>query len=73
MWSQETAFALTEHTENGRQTPLIKDWKDLTTQVSDLQSLLGSLKASPFFGAFADTVSHTGFTFPITCVSFCFL
>ena len=39
-WSQETSFSLTEHTENGRTTPLIKDWKDLTSQVSDLQVLL---------------------------------
>eukprot|EP00327_Prymnesium_parvum_P015469 CAMPEP_0113281722 /NCGR_PEP_ID=MMETSP0008_2-20120614/28451_1 /TAXON_ID=97485 /ORGANISM="Prymnesium parvum" /LENGTH=3313 /DNA_ID=CAMNT_0000132155 /DNA_START=19 /DNA_END=9960 /DNA_ORIENTATION=- /assembly_acc=CAM_ASM_000153 len=58
VWSQETSFTLTEHDENGRQTPLIKDWKDLTTSVSDLQSLLSSLKDSPFFGAFADTVTQ---------------
>ena len=49
MWSQETAFALTEHDENGRQTPLIKDWKDMTTAISDMMALLGSLKESPFF------------------------
>ena len=35
-----------------------QDWKELTTTVSDLQSLLSSLKDSPFFGAFADTVSQ---------------
>lgn len=40
VWSQETVFTLTEHDENGRQTPLIKDWKDLTTQLSDLQARL---------------------------------
>eukprot|EP00966_Prymnesium_polylepis_P151786 3506553-Prymnesium_polylepis.1 len=40
VWSQETCFSLTEHNENGRSTPLIKDWKDMTTSVSDLQSLL---------------------------------
>ena len=57
-WSQEASFSLTEHDENGRQTPLIKDWKDLTTQVSDLQALLGSLKESPFFGGFADQVNQ---------------
>ena len=58
VWSQEASFNLTEHDENGRQTPLIKDWKDLTTQVSDLQALLGSLKESPFFGGFADQVNQ---------------
>ena len=57
-WSQEAAFSTMDHEENGRKTPLIKDWKDMTTQVSDLQSLLGSLKDSPFFAAFADTVSQ---------------
>ena len=30
----------------------------MTTQVSDLQSLLGSLKDSQFFAAFADTVAQ---------------
>ena len=49
VWSQETAFALTEHDENGRQTPLIKDWKEMTTAISDMMALLGSLKESPFF------------------------
>ena len=57
-WAADAKFSLIEHEENDRRTPLIKDWKDMTTQVSDLQSLLGSLKDSPFFGAFADTVSQ---------------
>jgi len=49
VWSQEAAFSLTEHAENGRQTPLIKDWKDMTTAISDMMALLGSLKESPFY------------------------
>ena len=57
-WSEEASFSLAWHEENGRRTALIKDWKDMTTSVSDMQSLLGSLKDSPFFGAFADTVSQ---------------
>ena len=58
VWSQETAFALTEHDENGRQTPLIKDWKEMTTAISDMMALLGSLKESPFFSGFADTIQQ---------------
>ena len=57
-WSEETQFSLTWHEENGRRVALIKDWKDMTTSVSDMQSLLGSLKDSPFYNAFADTVSQ---------------
>lgn len=58
VWSQEATFSLTSYTNNHRTTPLIKDWKDMTTQVSDLQALLGSLKDSHFFGAFADQVNQ---------------
>ncbi|KAL3906894.1 MAG: hypothetical protein SGPRY_010376, partial [Prymnesium sp.] len=58
VWSQETSFKLTEHSVNGRSTPLIKEWKEMITSVSDLQSLLSSLKDSPFFAAFSDTVAQ---------------
>ena len=58
VWGQETVFSLTEYVNNKRTTPLIKDWRDMTSSVSDLQSLLGSLKDSPFFGAFAETVKQ---------------
>ena len=37
LWAQEASFNLTEHNENGRTTPLIKDWKDMNNEVSDLQ------------------------------------
>ena len=36
--------------------PLIKDWKDLMSEVSEKQSLCGSLKDSRFFGPFKDQV-----------------
>ena len=58
VWATETSFTTTDYEQGGRTTPLIKDWKDLTTTVSDLQSLLSSLKDSPFFAAFADTVAQ---------------
>ena len=41
VWSQEAAFSLIEHDENGRQTPLIKDWKDMTTAISVRSLVLG--------------------------------
>ena len=57
-WAQDARFSTTSYSNGGRSTALIKDWKDLTTQVCDFQALLGSLKASHFFGTFADTVTH---------------
>ena len=50
--SAEVKFLTQE--ESGRQVPLIKEWKDLFLEIGDKQSLLGSLKESPFFKAFAD-------------------
>jgi dynein heavy chain 2 len=57
VWCAETCFSLFEHTQNKRTTPLIKDWKDLLTAVSDNQALLASLKESRFFSRFEDQVS----------------
>jgi dynein heavy chain 2 len=54
------------HQSTNRATPLIKGWKELFTKVSDEQSLLQSLKDSPYFGPFADQCSQVGhFTFPL--------
>eukprot|EP00727_Mastigamoeba_balamuthi_P008592 m51a1_g4355 putative cytoplasmic dynein 2 heavy chain 1 (4311) ;mRNA; f:228679-242475 len=53
-WGLEAKFALTEHDEGGRVTPLIKDWKELITAIGDNQALLNSLKDSPYFGPFSD-------------------
>lgn len=35
VWCENTEFILTEHDSNGRKTPLIKEWKEVITQVSD--------------------------------------
>ena len=50
VWCLETEFSLFEHKENGKDVVLVKDWKDLMTALSDNQSLLSSLKDSPYFG-----------------------
>eukprot|EP00756_Hemistasia_phaeocysticola_P023549 Hpha_TRINITY_DN15900_c0_g17::TRINITY_DN15900_c0_g17_i1::g.73779::m.73779/K10414/DYNC2H, DNCH2; dynein heavy chain 2, cytosolic len=53
-WAHETEFSLTQvQTQSGRSISLIKEWKDLMTGVGDLQSLLGSLKDSPYYKGFA--------------------
>lgn len=57
-WASQTEFARKPHTCNmggGRQTTLIKDWKDLFTKISDQLALVSSLKESPFFAPFEDT------------------
>ena len=58
VWCDTTDFVLTEHNSNGRTTPLIKDWKDLMTKVSDNQSLLGTLKESKFYERFKDQIEQ---------------
>jgi dynein heavy chain 2 len=58
VWCENTEFILTEHDSNGRQTPLIKEWKEVMTQVSDHQSLILSLKESRFFSGFADQIGQ---------------
>ncbi|KAL4440929.1 hypothetical protein ABPG74_009342 [Tetrahymena malaccensis] len=55
-WCDTYDFELTEHNSNGRQTPLIKEWKDLLTKVSDNQSLLASMKESKFYARFQDQI-----------------
>jgi dynein heavy chain 2 len=55
VWAEQAEFSLLEHkTNHGVQTVLIKEWKDLFTKVSDQQSLVASLKDSPYFPPFAD-------------------
>ena len=34
-WCDNTEFVLTMHNSNNRETPLIKEWKEVMTQVSD--------------------------------------
>ncbi|XP_071846316.1 cytoplasmic dynein 2 heavy chain 1-like isoform X2 [Apostichopus japonicus] len=55
VWGVGAVFSLTEYSDSqDRQIMLIKDWKDLVTQVGDNQSLLQSLKDSPYYKGFAD-------------------
>ena len=54
VWCETTEFELTEHDSNGRQTPLVKEWRDIMTGVSDKQSLILSLKESRYIKAFKD-------------------
>jgi dynein heavy chain 2 len=54
-WASQSEFALLDHkTNHGVATVLIKEWKDLFTKVSDQQSLVASLKDSPYFAPFAE-------------------
>eukprot|EP00051_Salpingoeca_urceolata_P021875 m.349048 g.349048 ORF g.349048 m.349048 type:complete len:4259 (-) comp19881_c0_seq4:199-12975(-) len=58
MWGAGAVFSLTEYKDcKSRTVWLIKDWKELITKVGDNQSLLQSLKDSPFYGNFADKAS----------------
>jgi dynein heavy chain 2 len=52
-WTAVTKFTLFEHEELGRVTWLISEWKDIFTSLGDNQSLLASLKDSPYFKPFA--------------------
>ena len=53
-WCENTEFILSDYDSNGRVTPLVKEWKEIITQVSDHQSLCASLKESRYFNSFAD-------------------
>lgn len=55
VWAEQTEFELIEHkTIKGVSTHLVKGWKDLFTKVSDQQSLVASLKESPYYGPFSN-------------------
>jgi len=58
-WCETADFKLMEHVSSvsGRKTALIKEWKEIFGDVGDSQSLLASLKDSPYFKAFADQAS----------------
>jgi dynein heavy chain 2 len=53
-WEQSSEIKLLTTKESGRSIPLIKEWKDLFLEMGDKQSLLISLKESPFFKLFLD-------------------
>ena len=54
IWCDTAEFQLVDHVQNARSTPLIKEWKEIMTQVSDHQSLMINLKESRYFSRFAD-------------------
>lgn len=52
-WGVGAQFYLTEYVDTKQQKiQIIKDWKDLFTQIGDNQSLLSSLKDSPYYKNF---------------------
>ncbi|ESO93665.1 hypothetical protein LOTGIDRAFT_209197 [Lottia gigantea] len=58
LWGADATFSLTEYEDSNKNNiMLIKDWKDLVNQVGDNQSLLQSLKDSPYFKSFEDKAS----------------
>lgn len=60
-WGATRSFSLVDHEmpHQGKSLHLIKEWKDLLTEVGDLQALVGSLKQSPYFAdsGIADSAS----------------
>mmetsp|Transcript_2567 Transcript_2567/g.3210 ORF Transcript_2567/g.3210 Transcript_2567/m.3210 type:complete len:130 (-) Transcript_2567:175-564(-) len=56
VWCESTEFTLSDYASNGRTTPLIKEWKEVMTAVSDHQSLIMSLKESRYAQSFADSI-----------------
>ncbi|KAH9247140.1 hypothetical protein BASA81_015283 [Batrachochytrium salamandrivorans] len=59
IWGAGALFSLTDYQDaKGGNIQLIKDWKETRVQVGDNQSLLSSLKDSPYFINFAEKV-HT--------------
>ncbi|KAH3831149.1 hypothetical protein DPMN_104411, partial [Dreissena polymorpha] len=58
LWGAGAQFSLTEYEDSNKNTiHLIKDWKELVNQVGDNQSLLQSLKDSPYYKSFEDKAS----------------
>ncbi|CAK4090165.1 unnamed protein product [Aphanomyces euteiches] len=57
-WTQTAELSLLQHEQDGKTCCIIKDWKDITLQLGDNQSLLASLKESQFFKPFADQASQ---------------
>ncbi|GBG24746.1 Cytoplasmic dynein 2 heavy chain 1 [Hondaea fermentalgiana] len=56
-WAETAAVELMDHEEDGRVTPLIRNWRDVLTELGDNQSLLGSLKESPYYKPFEQQAS----------------
>ena len=58
VWCETVEFSLFEYTQGGRTTPLVKEWKEIMTQVSDHQALLINLKESRYFSRFEDQIGQ---------------
>ncbi|KAJ3070332.1 Cytoplasmic dynein 2 heavy chain 1 [Podochytrium sp. JEL0797] len=55
MWGAGALFSLSDYQDaKGNALKIIKDWKETLAQVGDNQSLLQSLKDSPYYKNFAD-------------------
>ena len=59
-WFETAEFHFTENINqtNKRKTPLIKDWKELISDISDKQALLVSVKTSEYFSRFEDSINQ---------------
>jgi dynein heavy chain 2 len=59
-WFETAEFHFTENINqtNKRKTPLIKDWKELISDISDKQALLVSVKTSEYFSRFEDQITQ---------------
>jgi dynein heavy chain 2 len=60
VWGLDRRFALVTQAvagPKGGTISLIKEWKEILTEVGDNQSLVSSLKDSPFFGPFKEETS----------------
>lgn len=53
-WFELSLFEFAQHESSTGNVPLVKEWKDLLSAVSDKQALCGSLKDSRYFGGFKD-------------------
>ncbi|KAK4472017.1 hypothetical protein MN116_005393, partial [Schistosoma mekongi] len=55
LWGASTTFTLTEFVDSSGQTVyLVKDWKEIVSQVGDNMALLASLEDSPYIDKFSD-------------------
>ncbi|CAK9088100.1 Cytoplasmic dynein 2 heavy chain 1 (Dynein heavy chain isotype 1B) [Durusdinium trenchii] len=56
-WAETATVEMMDHEEMGRNTPLIKNWKEILTDLGDNQSLLASLKESQYYKPFEQQAS----------------
>jgi len=55
-WLDNTEFNFFVHKIESGEINLIREWKDLTSKISDNISLLSSLKESKYYDNFADEI-----------------